>query len=91
MAAQHLTVLSSPGFPQQFESAFARFQGTIERVLTSSQLGTCCHETVVLRGATGEENEFFPCSEVAVVHDLPSDMQFCMTHFVVTNSEAGRG
>jgi hypothetical protein len=81
MAAQHLTVLSSPSFPQHFERAFARFQGRIDRVLTQTQLGQCSHESVESRGETGEDAEYFPCGDPADVHDLLSDQPFCMKHY----------
>ena len=79
MAAQHLTVLSFPSFPQHLESAFARFQGRIERVLTQTQLGQCSHESVESR--EGASDGGLQCSELAIVHDLSSDLAFCRKHF----------
>jgi hypothetical protein len=79
MAAQHLTVLSFPRFPQHFDRAFARFQGKIERVLTHTQLGQCSHESVESR--EGACDGGLQCSELAIVHDLGSDLAFCGKHF----------
>jgi hypothetical protein len=57
----------------------------IERILAKPQLGACCFETVIPHGSTGEEDEVFPCTSSATVHDLATDQEYCAGHFAEVN------
>jgi len=67
MAANNLTVISRPDFPQVFTKSLDQL---VDRILAKPKLGSCCHET------NGE-----PCSKAAIVHALESDQEFCAKHF----------
>lgn len=84
MAAQHLTVLHSPDFPQVLDAALRRL---FDRMLPEfpPQLSPCSYESP--ESAWGACDGGIPCSQIATVHHLASDMQFCMGHF----GEVGRG
>ena len=83
MAHSTLSVLAHPRFPQQFEAAFQQFVTRIRREV----LGSCCHEIRVSHGSTGEFDESFPCRNLATVHHLDSDQEYCAKHFL----EGSRG
>ncbi len=70
MAAQHLTALSSPEFPQVFDGCFARLSARVDRVVAQSHLSTCDFN-----------DEYCVCREVATVHHLASEHEFCARHF----------
>ena len=79
MAAQHLTVFSSPNFPQVFDGCLADLFERVDRILAASQLSTCDFE-----------DEHSVCREVATVHHLASEHEFCERHFRVVNKSATR-
>ena len=72
MADQHLTALSSPEFPQVFDRCLDQLFQRVERILAASYLSTCAFE-----------DQFGDCREVATVHHLKSEHEFCADHFKV--------
>jgi hypothetical protein len=74
MADQHLTALSSPEFPQVFDASLNQLFQRVDRILTASYLSTCDFE-----------DEHCTCREVATVHHLASEHEFCSDHFQVVN------
>ena len=70
MAVTHLTALSSPEFPQVFDRCLDQLFQRVERILAASYLSTCAFE-----------DQFGDCREVATVHHLKSEHQFCERHF----------
>ena len=72
MADQHLTALSSPEFPQVFDRCLDQLFQRVERILAASYLSTCAFE-----------DQFGDCREVATVHHLASEHEFCADHFKV--------
>jgi hypothetical protein len=74
MAAQHLTALSSPEFPQVFDRCLDQLFQRVERILAASYLSTCAFE-----------DQFGDCREVATVHHLASEHEFCLRHFQAVN------
>ena len=70
MADQHLTALSSPEFPQVFDASLNQLFQRVDRILAASYLSTCAFE-----------DQFGDCREVATVHHLKSEHEFCERHF----------
>jgi hypothetical protein len=79
VAHSTLSVLAHSQFPQVFESAIDQM---VTRISAKPQLGICCYETPESRwGACDGE----PCRSLAVVHDLGTDLEFCVRHFFEVN------
>ena len=74
MAVTHLTALSSPEFPQVFDRCLDQLFQRVERILAASYLSTCAFE-----------DQFGDCREVATVHHLASEHEFCLRHFQAVN------
>jgi hypothetical protein len=74
MADQHLTALSSPEFPQVFDGSLDRLFERVDRIYAASLLSTCDFE-----------DQYGDCREVATVHHLASEHEFCERHFAVVN------
>ena len=72
MAVTHLTALSSPEFPQVFDASLNQLFQRVDRILAASYLSTCAFE-----------DQFGDCREVATVHHLASEHEFCADHFKV--------
>ena len=70
MAVTHLTALSSPEFPQVFDASLNQLFQRVDRILAASYLSTCAFE-----------DQFGDCREVATVHHLKSEHEFCERHF----------
>ena len=70
MAAQNLTALSSPVFPQLFDFEIQR----VARILRETR------EQIFLRRCDWQD-EFCDCKEQGTVHDLKSEQEFCSRHF----------
>jgi hypothetical protein len=78
MADQHLNVFTRRSFPQVFSSAIDQM---IDRMVRKPQLSTCDYE-----------DAFCDCREKAVVHDLGTDFEYCVRHFIaVTRQAVSRG
>lgn len=84
MATQNFTCLSSPDFPQAFESLIEYELRRVDRVLVQTLLPTCEHEFPESRYAAADG---FPCNQPAVVHHLPTEQDVCLKHF----QEVSRG
>ena len=74
MAVTHLTALSSPEFPQVFDRCLDQLFQRVERILAASYLSICDFE-----------DQFGDCREVATVHHLASEHEFCLRHFQAVN------
>ena len=74
MAAQHLTVFSSPQFPQVFEDAIHYEIRRVSRILNEALLGTCAFD-----------DEHCDCRQPAVVHHLETESNYCLRHFTEVN------
>ena len=74
MAAQHLTALSSPEFPQVLHDSVERIIDAVDRVLAA-------HSLNYLLSPCDFEDQFGDCREVATVHHLKSEHEFCARHF----------
>jgi hypothetical protein len=70
MSAQHLNALSSPSFPQTFESVIEFHIRRVSRIAELAQLGQCDFE-----------DEHCDCREKATIHHLASEREFCERHF----------
>jgi hypothetical protein len=70
MAAQHLTALASPEFPQVLDVCFSRLQDQVERVMAQSYLSECDFE-----------DRYGDCRQRATVHHLESEKEYCADHF----------
>jgi hypothetical protein len=70
MAAQHLTALASPEFPQVLDVCFSRLQDQVARVMAQSYLSECDFE-----------DEYGDCRQRATVHHLESEKEYCADHF----------
>lgn len=71
MAAQHLTALSSPEFPQALSVSLDRLIDRVEIIVARNYLLSPCDF----------EDQFGDCREVATVHHLKSEHEFCERHF----------
>lgn len=70
MAAQHLTVLSLPSFPQNFQRALNQLLRRVDQGFAASPvLGTCDYESDC------------DCPQPATVHHLELEQEFCAAHF----------
>jgi hypothetical protein len=67
MAQVSLPVLAHPAFPQVFAAATHEFARSIS---TQPPLGLCDYST-----------EFGDCQQIATVHHLQLEQQFCAGHF----------
>jgi hypothetical protein len=74
MAHSTLPVLSHPDFPQVLFDALA---SELRRVQTT--LGLCAWQSP--ETSYGACNGGFPCQELATVHHLATDEEFCLSHF----------
>ena len=74
MAAQHLTALASPEFPQALDRSLNQLFERVDRILAQSYLSTCDFE-----------DQYGDCRNVATVHHLASEHEFCERHFKVVN------
>ena len=74
MAAQHLTALSSPEFPQVLDRSLNQLFERVDRILAQSYLSECDFE-----------DQYGDCRNVATVHHLASEHEFCERHFKVVN------
>jgi len=70
MAAQHLTALASPEFPQVFDRCLSDLFDRVERVMAQSYLSECDFE-----------DEYGDCRQRATVHHLESEKEYCADHF----------
>ena len=70
MAAQHLTALASPEFPQVFDASLNQLFQRVDRIYAASLLSICDFE-----------DQYGDCREVATVHHLASEHEFCLRHF----------
>ncbi|MGH9505257.1 MAG: hypothetical protein ACRD20_20580 [Terriglobales bacterium] len=67
MSSHTLPVLAHPEFPHVFQSAIDRY---VERISLAQDLGTCWFE-----------DEHCDCHQLATVHLLGSDFNYCARHF----------
>jgi hypothetical protein len=67
MAAETLPVLSHPSFPQVFTAAM---DWETSRILAAIRLHCCDFE-----------DEYCDCRDLATVHHLASEQDFCLRHF----------
>ena len=74
MAAQHLTVLTHPEFPQVLDGSLSRLDQMVTRVLAKTAV-------TYLLGQCNFEDEYCDCREPATVHHLESEQEFCLRHF----------
>ena len=74
MAAQHLTVLSRPQFPQVFEDAIHYEIRRVSAIVDQVLLGTCAFD-----------DEHCDCRQPAVVHHLETESNYCLRHFQAVN------
>ena len=81
MAAQHLTALSSPEFPQVLNDTVERIIDVVDHVLAANSLN-------YLLGPCDFEDQYSDCRDRATVHHLASEHEFCERHFVVVNRKA---
>jgi len=74
MAQTTLPVLSRSNFPQVFEDAVSfevrRVSKAVDQRLAHSGLGRCAFE-----------DEHCDCRDLAVVHHLLTEQEFCLRHF----------
>ena len=70
MAAHHLTILSSPEFSQAFNSFIATLIRRVETISAQAQLSQCDFSDADC-----------DCHELATVHELASEREFCERHF----------
>jgi hypothetical protein len=70
VAVPHLTVLSSPEFPQLFDYEVRR----VARIMQQT------YEQIFLRRCDWQD-EYCDCKEQGTVHDLKSEQEFCARHF----------
>jgi hypothetical protein len=70
MAAHDLTVLSAPNFHSVLDSSIQQDLALVDRVLACVHLTTCYWS-----------DEHCDCREVATVHHLASELEFCERHF----------
>lgn len=75
MAADTLPVLSRSNFPQVFEDAVSFEVRRVSKAV-DQRLGRCAFE-----------DEHCDCRDLAVVHHLSSEQEFCLRHF----AEVSRG
>ena len=71
MASRTLPSLTHSQFPQVFSSAI---DSMVARIAAMPQLHACDYE-----------DAFCDCRERAVVHDLATDFEYCVRHFVAVN------
>ncbi|HZW05371.1 MAG TPA: hypothetical protein VFF58_00555 [Candidatus Nitrosotalea sp.] len=74
MAHSTLAVLSSPDFPQAFAAALDRELAQIERLVLRAEARV--HLTRCFW-----EDQHCDCRELATVHHLASEQEFCLRHF----------
>jgi len=72
MSTRTLPSLSHPAFPQVFRAAIAQ-----EVTRVSTQLSLCCYESP----AEGLCGGGYPCNEIAVVHDVATELDYCWRHY----------
>jgi hypothetical protein len=78
VAAQNLSVFSSPDFPQVLRSAIDRAVTRVLGVADRAQLSCCSYESPEsIYGAC----DSLPCCDLATVHHLQSERDFCAKHF----------
>jgi hypothetical protein len=71
-----LTVLSLPECSQVLgDRALARS----DQILARAKLSPCCHEYP--ESSYGASDGGFPCYELATVHHLASELEYCEEHF----------
>jgi hypothetical protein len=70
MAAQHLTALSSPEFPQALDRSLNQLFERVDRILAQSYLSECDFE-----------DQYGDCRQRATVHHLESEKEYCCDHF----------
>ena len=71
MAAQHLTILSAPNFPQVFDRALAQLDRLVTRTVSLHFLLSQCDF----------EDEHCDCRQRATVHQLATGKEYCLRHF----------
>ena len=71
MAAQHLTILSTPNFPQVLDRALAQLDRLVVRTVSLHFLLSQCDF----------EDEHCDCRAQATVHHLESEKEYCVRHF----------
>jgi hypothetical protein len=76
MASDTLPVLSHPSFPQVFDAAML---SEIRRIPSARTHLVQCYFA----------DEFCNCKELATVHDLKSEQDFCLRHFQMVEVERG--
>lgn len=75
MAAQHLTALASPEFPQVLTDSIERIIDVVDVVLARNAPLSQCDFS----------DQDCDCREVATVHHLQSEQEFCARHFKAVN------
>lgn len=71
MASNNLPSLTHPDFPQVFSPAIDQM---VTRIAAQPQLHACDYE-----------DAFCDCRDAAVVHDLATDFEYCVYHFLAVN------
>jgi|HubBroStandDraft_2_1064218.scaffolds.fasta_scaffold220214_1 hypothetical protein len=74
MAAQHLTALASPEFPQVLNDSVERIIDVVDHVLAANSLN-------YLLGPCDFEDQYGDCRQRATVHHLESEKEYCCDHF----------
>ena len=75
MAVTHLTALSSPEFPQVLTDSIERIIDVVDVVLARNAPLSQCDFS----------DQYCDCREVATVHHLKSEHEFCARHFKAVN------
>lgn len=78
MADRHLTIPSSPAFPQHFEDAIHHTIRRVSALYQRSLLRTC-----------DWSDEHCDCRELGTIHHLPSEQEFCERHFRMVEARRG--
>ena len=86
MAAQHLTILSTPNFPQVLYSAIDR---ALEREIGQIERQVSVAFAKVHLSQCDWSDEFCDCFQRATVHDLKSEQEFCLRHFAEVEARRG--
>jgi hypothetical protein len=71
MAHSTLPVLAHPDFPRVFSRAIDQM---VTRAFVQPELHSCDYE-----------DAFCDCREAAVVHDLATEFEYCVRHFLAVN------
>ena len=77
MAAQHHTILTHPDFPQVLAKAIALEVSRVSKIV-ESHLSICCYVSPESKWGAGDAVE---CRQIAVVHDIATEQEFCSAHY----------